>query len=127
MDMRSHLGRARGLGATNDGVAHWWMQRLTGIALIPLTLWFVYSAIQMSGASHAEFTTWVATHGNPVLLILLIVSMFHHAQLGLQVVVEDYIHSEGPKLALLVIIKYSAIFFGAYNIFAVLRLTFGSS
>ncbi len=127
MDMRSHLGRSRGLGSTNDGVAHWWMQRLTGIALIPLTLWFVYSAIQMSGASHAEFTAWVSTHGNPILLILLIIAMFHHAQLGLQVVVEDYIHSEGPKLALLISIKFAAIFFGASSIFAVLRLTFGSS
>ena len=127
MDMQSHLSRARGLGSTNDGVGHWWMQRLTGIALLPLTLWFIYSAIQLSGASHAEFSTWVGTHGNPILLILLIIAMFHHGQLGLQVVVEDYIHSEGPKVALLVLIKFAAIFIGASSIFAVLRLTFGGS
>ena len=127
MDMRTPLGRSRGLGSTNDGVHHWWMQRLTGIALIPLTLWFVYSAVKMSGASHAEFTTWATTHGNPILLILLIITMFHHGQLGLQVVVEDYIHSEGTKMFLLIAIKFAAIFFGASAIFAVLRLTFGGS
>lgn len=127
MDMRSHLGRARGLGSTNEGVGHWWMQRLTGIALIPLTLWFVYSAIHLSGASHAEFTEWVGTRSNPVLLVLLIISMFHHGQLGLQVVIEDYIHSEGPKVTLLVLTKFAAIFLGASSIFAVLRLTFGGS
>lgn len=127
MDMRSHLSRVRGLGSTNDGVGHWWMQRLTGIALIPLTLWFVYSAVQMTGASHAEFVTWVGTRGNPILLILLIFSMFHHAQLGLQVVVEDYIQGEGIKKTLLILIKFAAIFFGASSIFAVLRLTLGGS
>lgn len=127
MDMRTPLGRARGLGSTNDGVKHWWMQRLTGMALIPLTLWFVYSAIQMSGASHAEFTAWVGTHGNPVLLILLIICMFHHGQLGLQVVVEDYIPRESTKMTLLIAIKFAAIIFGTSAVFAVLRLTVGSS
>ena len=127
MDMRTPLGRARGLGSTNDGVKHWWMQRLTGMALIPLTLWFVYSAVQMSGASHAEFTAWVGTHGNPVLLILLIIGMFHHGQLGLQVVVEDYIPSESTKMTLLIAIKFAAIIFGTSAVFAVIRLTVGSS
>ncbi len=127
MDMRSPLGRARGLGSSNDGFGHWWMQRLTGIALLPLSLWFVYSAVQLTGASHAEFVTWVGEHGNPVLLILLVITIYHHGQLGLQVVVEDYIHGEGPKIALLILIKFGAIFFGASSIFAILRLTFGGS
>ena len=127
MDMRTPLGRVRGLGSTNDGVKHWWMQRLTGMALIPLTLWFVYSTVQMSGASHAEFTAWVGTHGNPVLFILLIISMFHHGQLGLQVVVEDYIPSESTKMTLLIAIKFAAIIFGTSAVFAVIRLTVGSS
>jgi succinate dehydrogenase / fumarate reductase membrane anchor subunit len=127
MDMRTPLGRVRGLGSTNDGVKHWWMQRLTGMALIPLTLWFVYSVVQMSGASHTEFTVWVGTQGNPVLLILLIICMFHHGQLGLQVVVEDYIPSESTKMTLLIAIKFAAIIFGTSAVFAVLRLTVGSS
>ena len=127
MDMRSHLGRARGLGSTNEGVHHWWAQRLTGIALVPLTLWFVYSAISLTGASHAEFVAWVGRYGNPVLLIALIFCIFHHAQLGLQVVIEDYIHKEGTKVTLLIITKFAAILFGGSAIFAVLRLTFGGS
>jgi succinate dehydrogenase / fumarate reductase, membrane anchor subunit len=125
MEMRSHLGRARGLGSSNDGVGHWWLQRVTGVALVPLTLWFVYSAINLAGADVEQFKTWVGTAANPVLLSLLIFTMFHHGQLGLQVVIEDYIHSEKAKLALLIAIKFTAIIFGGYSIYAVLRLTFG--
>ena len=123
MGMRTPLGHVRGLGSTNDGVKHWWMQRLTGIALIPLTLWFLYSAVQLSGANHAEFITWVGTYGNPVLLSVLIVCMFHHGQLGLQVIIEDYIPSEGIKIFMLIAIKFAAIIFGASAILAILRLT----
>jgi succinate dehydrogenase / fumarate reductase membrane anchor subunit len=123
MGMRTPLGYVRGLGSTNDGVKHWWMQRLTGIALIPLTLWFLYSAVQLSGATHAEFITWVGTYGNPVLLSVLIVCMFHHGQLGLQVIIEDYISSEGIKIFMLIAIKFTAIIFSASAIFAILRLT----
>lgn len=125
MEMRSHLGRARGLGASNDGVHHWWAQRLTGLALVPLALWFVFSVIGMIGADHATFTAWVGRHGNPVLLILLTISMFHHAQLGLQVVIEDYVHCEKIKVISVVLIKFAAVLLGACCIFAVLRLTFG--
>jgi len=125
MEMRSPLGRIRGLGSTNDGIGHWWLQRVTGIALVPLMIWFVFSAIGLAGADINAFKTWVGTSGNPVLLSLLIFTMFHHGQLGLQVVVEDYIHSELTKLGLLIAIKFSAIIFGGYSIYAVMRLTFG--
>lgn len=127
MDMRAPLGHVRGYGSTNDGVKHWWMQRLTGIALIPLTLWFLYSAVQLSGATHAEFIAWVGAYGNPVLLSALIVCMFHHGQLGLHVIIEDYITSEGIKMTLLIAIKFAAILFGASAIFSILRLTIKGS
>jgi succinate dehydrogenase / fumarate reductase membrane anchor subunit len=123
MDMRTPLGRVRGLGSSNDGVKHWWMQRLTGIALVPLTLWFLYSTVQLSGASHAEFTNWVGAFGNPVLLSVLIVCMFHHGQLGLHVIIEDYITSESTKVWLLITIKFTATIFGASAIFAIIQLT----
>jgi succinate dehydrogenase / fumarate reductase membrane anchor subunit len=123
MDMRSPLSRARGLGSSNDGVKHWWMQRLTGIALAPLSLWFLYSAVQLSGATHTEFIAWVGTYGNPALLSLLIVCMFHHGQLGLQVIIEDYIRSESIKMTLLIAIKLAAIIFATSAIFAILQLT----
>ena len=125
MQLRSHLGRVRGLGSSNDGVKHWWMQRLTGIALVPLSLWFVFSVIGLVDADLPTVTGWVGRHYNPLLLILFVICMFHHAQLGLQVVVEDYIHSESTKVSLLVLIKLGATFLGACSAFAVIRLTFG--
>jgi succinate dehydrogenase / fumarate reductase membrane anchor subunit len=123
MNMRTPLGHVRGLGSTNDGVKNWWMQRLTGIALIPLTLWFLYSTILLSSANHLEFIAWVGAYGNPVLLSMLIICMFHHSQLGLHVIIEDYITGETMKLMLLIAIKFTAILFGASAIFAILRLT----
>jgi len=125
MEMRSHLGRVRGLGSSNDGVHHWWLQRITGVALVPLTIWFIVSAVSLAGADLEQFRSWVGAHANPVLLCLLIFTMFHHGQLGLQVVIEDYVHSETTKLLLLIVTKFTAILFGGYSIFAVLRLTFG--
>ena len=87
MQMRSHLGRVRGLGSSNDGIHHWWMQRLSGVALVPLCLWFVFSVVGLLvNADLPTVTDWVGRHYNPVLLILLIFCMFHHAQLGLQVI-----------------------------------------
>ena len=126
MQMRSHLGRVRGLGSSNNGVQHWWMQRLSGIALVPLSLWFVFSVIGLLvNADLATVTIWVGQHFNPVLLILFVICMFHHAQLGLQVVIEDYTRSELTKVSLLVTVKLAALLLSACSIFAVIRLTFG--
>ena len=126
MEMRSPLARVRGLGAAHEGVAHWWAQRLTGIALVPLTLWFVWAASGLLGADLAAMKAWIGTGQNAVLLILLIISGMYHAQLGLQVVIEDYVHSEGAKTVSLILIKLAAVFLGVINTFAVLKLTFGS-
>ena len=127
MQMRSHLGRVRGLGSSNNGVQHWWMQRLSGIALVPLSLWFVFSVIGLLiNADLATVTNWVGQHYNPVLLILFVICMFHHAQLGLQVVIEDYTRSELTKVTLLVTVKLAALLLSACSIFAVIRLTFGA-
>jgi succinate dehydrogenase / fumarate reductase, membrane anchor subunit len=125
MSMRSPLGRVRGLGSSNDGVHHWWAQRLTGLALVPLSLWFIFSVVGLAGADLPTVTAWIGQHGNPVMLILLTIAMFHHAQLGLQVVIEDYVSAESTKVFLLVVTKLMAVLFGASCIFAVLRLTFG--
>ena len=127
MEMRSPLGRVSGLGAAKEGgIGHWWAQRMTAIALVPLILWFVISAISMVGADLATFKEWVGTHGNPVLLILLTIALYHHGQLGLQVVIEDYVHHEGAKFTGLILVKLGAGFFGVYTIVCILRLTFGS-
>ena len=126
MELRSPLGRVSGLGSAKEGgVSHWWAQRLTAISLVPLTLWFVASAVFMVGADLSTFKEWVGSHGNPVILILLTIALYHHAQLGLQVVIEDYVHHEAAKFAGLISVKLGAVFLAVYTIFCILRLTFG--
>ncbi len=126
MEFRSQLGRVRGLGSSHEGAHHFWVQRVTGVALVPLVIWFVFAGTSMVGADIETFKTWVGTHYNPVLLILLILAMFHHAQLGLQVVIEDYVHGEAAKITSLILIKFAAVLIGGSAIFAVIRMTFGS-
>ena len=126
MEFRSQLGRVRGLGASHEGAHHFWVQRVSGIALVPLVIWFVLSASTVVSADLVTFKAWVGAHYNPVLLILLILTMFHHAFLGLQVIIEDYIHAESIKLTSLIVNKFVLYLIGACAIFAVIRLTFGS-
>lgn len=126
MELRSPLGRVSGLGSAKEGgVGHWWAQRLSAIALVPLTLWFVASAVFMVGADLATFKEWVGNHGNPVILIVLTIALYHHLQLGLQVVIEDYVHHEAAKFTGLISVKLGAVFLAVYTIFCILRLTFG--
>lgn len=123
--LRSPLGRVRGLGSAKEGVAHWWAQRVTAVALVPLTLWFVVSVLSLAGASYEQALAFFAAPHRAVPMLLLIVALFHHAQLGLQVVIEDYIHQEGAKIALLLLVKGLAALLGTLAGFAVLKLAFG--
>jgi succinate dehydrogenase / fumarate reductase membrane anchor subunit len=124
--MRSPLGRAVGLGSAKEGVEHWWAQRLTAIALIPLVVWFAISLVMMSGADYGAVRAWIGSPMVMVLLILTIAVGLHHGQLGLQVVIEDYVHGDGSKLALIVAVRFVAVLFGLAAIVAVLRIGFGS-
>jgi len=103
--LRSPLGRARGLGSARAGSKHWWAQRLTAIALVPLTLWFIWSVMHLTGASQADVADWLSSPVRLALLLALIVATFHHLQLGMQVVIEDYVPQEGVKLAAVLAIK----------------------
>jgi succinate dehydrogenase / fumarate reductase membrane anchor subunit len=124
-DRRTPLARVRGLGSAKDGVGHWWAQRLTAIALIPLVVWFAISLVMLSGADYTIVRAWI---GSPLVMMLLILTIgvgLHHGQLGLQVVIEDYVGSDGWKLALIVIVKFIAVLFGLGAIVAILRIGFG--
>ena len=124
-DLRTPLARARGLGSARVGVHHWWAQRLTAIALIPLVVWFAISLVMMSGADYGAVRAWIGSPAVMVLLILTIAIGLHHGQLGLQVVIEDYVHCDGSKLALIVAVRFIAVLFGLAAIVAVLRIGFG--
>ena len=126
MSIRTPLAHARGLGSAKSGTGHWWAQRLTAAALIPLVIWFVVSVVIMTGSGHDAAIAWIGNPLTAVLLVLLIVAAFHHMQLGLQVVIEDYVHTRWAQIALLLLIKGAAMLFGATAIFAVLKIAFGS-
>lgn len=120
MSIRTPLARARGLGSAKDGVGHWWSQRVSAVALVPLTLWFVFSVISHAGAGHAAVVAWLSSPPAAVAVVLYLGTLFYHSYLGLQVVVEDYVHSEGLKLAILVTLQFAHIVLAAAAIFAVL-------
>jgi len=103
--LRSPLGRARGLGSARAGSKHWWAQRLTSIALVPLTLWFIWSVLHLTGATQADIADWLSSPVRLALMLALIAATFHHLQLGMQVVIEDYVPNEGVKLASVLAVK----------------------
>jgi succinate dehydrogenase / fumarate reductase membrane anchor subunit len=121
--LRSPLGRARGLGSAKDGTHHWWAQRVTAVALVPLALWFVVGVLRLIGAPHIQVAQWMGHPVNAALLAALIVAVFHHAQLGLQVVIEDYVHAEGAKVALLLLMKGACWLLAAAALLSVIRIS----
>jgi succinate dehydrogenase / fumarate reductase membrane anchor subunit len=121
MSLRSPLGRARGLGSAKEGPNHWWQQRLTAIALIPLTLWFVAAVIGLAGSHYEHFQAWLAVPGNTALALLLLFCVFHHAQLGMQTVIEDYVADNAAKVAAIILVKMTSALLGVFAAVAVLR------
>ena len=124
MSRRSPLGKVRGLGAAKEGVGHWWAQRLTALALIPLTLWFVVSVATMTGAGYEDVRDWAASPVVAGLMILLIVATFYHLALGLQVVIEDYVGRESVKFVALILVQGTSIVLGLIGVLSVLLLLF---
>ncbi|RJF81863.1 succinate dehydrogenase, hydrophobic membrane anchor protein [Azospirillum cavernae] len=125
-NLRSPLAHARGLGSAKDGTEHWWSQRLTAIALVPLTIWFVFGVIRHLGADYAAFHAWIKSPFSAVMMILVAVVTFHHAQAGLQVVIEDYIHSEWRKLAALIAVKFLSFALALACVLAVAKIFIGA-
>jgi succinate dehydrogenase / fumarate reductase membrane anchor subunit len=125
MALRSTLGRVRGLGPAKEGVDLWGAPPTTAVALVPLSLWFVAGVIGLAGADYATTVRWFKSPFNASLMILLIVATFYHAALGLQVVIEDYVHHEGQKVAGILVVKGLALLLGLLAVVAVLKLAFG--
>jgi succinate dehydrogenase / fumarate reductase membrane anchor subunit len=126
MSFRTPVKQARGLGSARSGVRHWWMQRVTAIALIPLGVWFAASFIALLGADYVTVTAWLSNPLNAVLTAVLVAVMFQHSWLGVQVVVEDYVHAEGVKIASLLLLKFIHVLLAVYGVFVVLSIAFGS-
>lgn len=126
MSYQSPLGRARGKGSAKDGVHHFWVQRVTALALIPLSLWFVFSVAQLAGGDYTMVKHWVSAPSVAVALVLFLFAALYHSMLGLQVVVEDYITHEGWKIATLMLSKFAHWAVGAAAIFAVLKTALGN-
>lgn len=122
--MQNPLSRIRGLGSARSGVEHWWMQRLTAVALVPLLIWYVIALVSLVGADRDAVVEWLQAPFPAIASVLLIVATFHHAQLGIQVVIEDYVHSPWAKNTLLLLTKFAAVVLGATAIFAVLKIAF---
>ena len=119
------LGRARGLGSAKQGLHHWWAQRVSSVALVPLTLWFVFSVIHFHGADQAMVHDWLRRPASAIMMSLLIVATFYHLALGVQVVIEDYVHREGVKLTSLLVVKGLIVLLAAAALFTVLRVAVG--
>jgi succinate dehydrogenase / fumarate reductase membrane anchor subunit len=123
--MRTPLARAIGLGSAHSGVQHWWTQRLSAIALVPLTLWFVAAIIAHTGADYQTFIAWMRNPVTTILMALLLIGLFYHAALGLQVIIEDYVHSSA-KFAAVIVMRLGCFALGVAGILATLRIATGS-
>lgn len=123
--LRTWSAKAHGLGASHTGTEHWWTQRLTSVALVPLSLWFVWSMLHLAGASHTVVKAWLHHPTNAALTTLFILVGFHHAAAGMEVIFEDYVHCKPLKLALIYGTKAACAVLGAITLFSILKLALG--
>lgn len=127
MSLRSPLAAVLGAGSAKQGVQHWWLQRLTSVALVPLTVWFLVSLLSLPALDHATVSAWLGQSWSALLLILLVVVASWHSQLGLRVIVEDYVHGSGARTVLLVAIGFAHVLLAAAAVLAVLKVALRSA
>ncbi len=124
-DFKTPLAKVRGLGSAKDGTHHWLAHRITALANIPLVLFVVVSFVGNAGKRHAEWVAWLKQPLVSVLLILFIANFTHHMRSGLQVLIEDYVHTAGTKMFSLIMVNFACILIAAISIFSILRIAFG--
>jgi succinate dehydrogenase / fumarate reductase membrane anchor subunit len=127
MSLRSPLGRVLGMGSAKDGTAHWWAQRVSAVALVPLTLWFVFSLLTLPALDYDTVRTWLSVPISGLLAVLLVAVLTYHSYLGTIVIVEDYVTTVGMKVLTLLVLRFLYVLCGGAGIFAVLRVVFGFS
>ena len=126
MSLRSPLGKVLGLGSAKDGTSHWWAQRVSAVAMLMLGLWFAGTLVMAPGFSHAEAVSLIGKPINSLLLLLLSITMAYHSNLGVQVVIEDYVHAPGLKVVSLIASRFAHVFLAAAAVFAVLKIGLGT-
>ena len=126
MSLRSPLGNVLGLGSAKDGTGHWWAQRVSGIALVLLGLWFAWSLASLEGLAYGNVVMFISGPVTPVLLILLCVTVAYHSYLGVQVVIEDYVHAHGLKVASLILSRFAHIVVAVASVYSILSIGFGA-
>lgn len=124
--MKSPLNQVLGLGTAREGVSHWWRQRVTAVALIPLGLWFALSLLAVDPGSYDELIAWVRDPLTAVLLILAVTCLSYHSWLGIAVVVEDYIGGKAAKIVVLLASSFAHAFVLAASLFSILKIAFGA-
>lgn len=122
MKLRDPIANAHNHGSARDGTGHWWAQRYTAILLVPLTLWMVWALMMLIGANHAEAAAWIGRPWNAVMALLFVLAMIYHGVLGLQVIIEDYIHQRFMEVTLQLLVKTAGIVGALMSVVALMRL-----
>jgi succinate dehydrogenase / fumarate reductase membrane anchor subunit len=127
MTLRSPLATVLGRGSAKEGVHHWRVQRLTSVALVPLTVWFVVSVLSLPSLDHATITAWLGRLWTAVFMILLVLTAAWHSQLGVRIVVEDYVHGHGAKALTLALVTFFHVVVAAAGVLAILKVALGGA
>lgn len=125
-DMRTPLKRAKGWGSAKSGTHHFWVQRLTALALIPLTLWFCFGIASLPSMGYADIVAWLKTPYSSIMMVMTIVAVFYHYALGMQVIIEDYVPDHGKRTVAIIAVNFFSIAVAVTGVFSVLKIALGA-